>query len=127
MTHHSCTDHSQVTAAAHMEGEQLHAAMMTSCKHVTLSTDNMDGDEVDLADTSADMSSEHAGSPVSKRAWSSTLRCQNTLTQLKWMIEVMELQVGQQDAHHQKIMAVHEHACDIQERTSLALLDILCQ
>ena len=66
MTHHSCADHSQVTAATCMEGEQLHVAMMTSRKHVMLSMDNVDGDEADLADTSADTSSERTGSPVSK-------------------------------------------------------------
>ena len=83
MTHHSCTDHSQVMAATHMEGEWLHVAMMTSHKRVMLLMDNMDGDEGELADTSLDMSSERTGSPVSKWAQSSTLCHQNTHTQLK--------------------------------------------
>jgi len=110
-----------------MEGEWLCVAMMTSCKHVMLLTDNVDGDEGELADMNVDTSGEHAGSPVSKWARSSTLHCQNTHTQLEWMIKVTELQVEWQDAHHQQIMAVHKCTCDIQEHTSLALLDILHQ
>jgi len=55
-----------------VEGEQVHAAMMTSCKHATSSTDDVlgDGDEGEWADASVDrsvdisagMRGEHAAS-----------------------------------------------------------------
>jgi len=57
-----------------------------------------------------------------------------THVQLEQMIEATERQVEQeklwhmhQGKYHKEIMAIQQHACDIQECTSLALLDILCQ
>ena len=136
LTRHSRTDHTQDMAATHVEGEWLCATMMVCCKCVMSSNDNNigDGDENEPVDMSADTSAECAGSRLSKQMRSATLRCQTTHVQLERMIEATERQVEleklrhmRQDEYHKGIMAIQQCACDIQECTSLALLDILCQ
>ena len=78
------------------------------------------------AETSADTTSEADGvSRVSKRARSSTLSHRDA--KLDMMIMVALDQRKDQQEYHEDLMAMHKCACDIQECTSLALLDILRQ
>ena len=78
------------------------------------------------AETSVDTTGKANGvSQVSKQALSGTLSHRDA--KLAMMIMVALDQQKDQQEYHEDLMAMHKHACDIQECTSLALLDILHQ
>ena len=136
-------DHPQDVAASRVEGERLRAAMMTCRKcRPSLSEDQMEeANGSELADTSAHTTGSHAASHVSKWQRSGTFRCRHHSTQLDEMLVVSQDQRADDQEHRKEeqewwkaqcryeehMMAVSTCACDIQEHTSLALLDILHQ
>jgi len=87
------------------------------------------------------MTGSHAASHVSKWQQSGTFCRRHHSTQLDEMLAVSQNQRANDQEHRKEererwkaqcryeehMMAVSTHACDIQEHTSLALLDILCQ
>ena len=147
METHSLTvhmaDHPQDVAASCVEGEQLHAAMMTCWKRrPSLSEDWMEeANGSELVDTSAHTTGSRAASHVSKRQRSGTFHHRHHSTQLDEMLVVAQDQRADdqeyckeereqwkvQCRYEEHMMAVSTRACDIQERTSIALLDILRQ
>ena len=124
-------------AATCLEGEQLCAAIMT-CQKCKPSSAKNQVEEVgyELADmsTSTDVTGECASSQVSKQQQTDSLRCRTTTTCLDDIYMAMQEQQRELCEYHEKIIQVHnqacniqEHAVDVQECMSLALLDILHQ
>jgi len=118
--------------------------MMMCWKHQPLLSKDQMEEEANgskLADTSVDTTGSCAASQVSKQQQSGTFRHQHNSTQLDEILVVSQDQRANNQAHHKEeqeqwkvqcryeehMMAVSTRACDIQEHTSLALLEILHQ
>ena len=119
----------------------MHATMM--CRKCKPSSDENQVEEegYELEDTSTDVTGECANSHVSKRQQMDSLCHQTASTWLDKILTSSQEQRQEHRQHHQEALAIQnrafdiqqraadiqQHAVDIQERTSRALLDILCQ
>ena len=130
-------------AATHSEGEQFCATVMMRWKHKWSSEDQVEDDGYELADSNlnTDVTGERESSGGGKQQRMDPLRHRTTSTQLDEILASTEEQRQENGQNHQEILAaqtqtgniqcelcdIQQHAVDIQERTSMALLDILNQ
>ena len=129
-------------AASRLEGERLHAAMMTCWKRKPTSDENQVGtDGYELGDTSADVTGECESLGGGKQQRMDSLRRRTTSTRLDKILTSSEEQWQENHQNHQANLAAQSqthdlqcelcdiqwHAIDIQEHTSMALLELLRQ
>ena len=126
-------------AASRSEGERLRAAMMTCRKCKPTSDENQVVTE--LGDTSGDVTGECESLGGSKRQRTDSLCRRTTATRLDEILTSSEEQRQEQRQAHQESLAaqtlsreiqhelcnIQRRAVDIQERTSMALLELLRQ
>ena len=125
--------------ASRSEGERLRAAMMTCRKRKPTLDENHVVTE--LGDTSGDVMGECESLGGGKRQRTDSLRCRTTATRLHEILTSSEEQRQEHRQAHQESLAaqtlsreiqcelcdIQRHAVDIQERTSMALLELLRQ
>ena len=129
-------------AASRSEGEQLCATMMTCRKRKPTSDENqVVTDGYELGDTSADVTGECESLGGGKQQRTDSLRRQTTSTRLDEILRSSEEQWQENCQNHQENLAAQSqtrdiqcelcdiqwHAVDIQEGTSMALLELLHQ
>ena len=129
-------------AASRSEGERLRATMMTCQKRKPTSDENqVVTDGYKLGDMSTDVTGECESLGGGKWQRTDSLRCRTTSTWLDKILRSLEEQRQENRQNHQENLAaqsqtrdlqcelcdIQRHAVDIQECTSMALLELLCQ